>query len=118
MRAAAILLALVFVLGLVSAARGQTPAYKSNSSFLNRDELSPADIRVVLYGVRIGKNEFGFEDVFIVKSWQNSWICLGPLGTHQVPFTGKQGLFGLLFVFAVVVALPVYGAVRRRKRIA
>jgi hypothetical protein len=47
------------------------------------------------------------------------WLCLGPLGTYEVPFTATQGLVGFIVIVAMlIITLIAAVAGWKRKRAA
>src|SRR5262245_31788961 len=104
MKAASILLAFVVVLGFVSEAEAKEPLY-----------------RVECYTVSIGEYSFGFiESGMVVRPrWRSTTMCLGPLGSHEDPFTATQGLVGFCVILATLIIIPAVLTVRsKRKRAA
>jgi hypothetical protein len=106
MRTASILLLLVLVLGLVS----EAGAYGGR-----RVETD--------YTFSMGEHQFGFwggreysciPDSDPPPRW--SEVMLGPLGTHEVPFTATQGLIGFCCILATLIILPVVLTVRWKKK--
>jgi hypothetical protein len=49
------------------------------------------------YMVKIGGHYFGFHDRLSVECFHDrKMICLGPIGSYDVPFTATQGLIASL----------------------
>jgi hypothetical protein len=105
MRAATVLLALIVVLSACVAKAGE------------RDE-----VYYHFYTFAVGEQHFGFADRIIVFSGRAdatdllSLISLGPLGSHEVPFTATQGLIGFCVILAVLITLLVMLTVRWKEK--
>jgi hypothetical protein len=101
-RTASILLALIVVLGFVSEAGAQT------------DYVTERD-----YTFTVADQRYGFIDgADYYTGVREPWtvICLGPLGSPEVPFTATQGLVGFGLILATLIIVPAVLTVRWSKR--
>jgi hypothetical protein len=107
MQFASFLLALAFVLGFV------------------RDAGAHALHTTKNYTVEIGDMHFGIADLWGVTDFdpnrkshsiEITQVYLGPLGSHEVPFSAAQGLIGFSVILAVLITLPVALTVRWKKK--
>jgi hypothetical protein len=101
-RTASILLALIVVLGFVNEAGAWERIVSENR-----------------YTISIAGHETGFMDQHTYDTegrYYWSAICLGPFGSHQVPFTAAQGLIGFCLILATLIIVPAVLTVRWRRR--
>jgi hypothetical protein len=105
MKSASVLLALVVVLSFVSDAGAKPIANVNNDD----------------YSIWWGMQRFGFHDGTSTKMdgsivrW--SFVNLGPLGSHEVPFNATQGLVGFCVIVTTLIALVTAFTVRWNRRI-
>jgi hypothetical protein len=101
MKAASILLALVFVLGFSSKAGASgIVAYSEHN-----------------YTFKVGEQTLGFADYYSdMAQRQVSNVYLGTFGTHEVLFTATQGLIGFCCILATLIILPALLTVRWKKK--
>jgi hypothetical protein len=97
MRTASILLALAVVLSFVSEAA--------------------AAVKTIRYAIEAGDYIFGLVEIYNdVDRTSVTMLFLGPVGTHQVPFSATQGLVGFCVFLALLVIVPVVKKVRSNRR--
>jgi hypothetical protein len=109
MRTASILLALVVVLNFVRDAGAFAPNF-----------VAEQDHTIVVGGQTLGfrtgtwVGDIDFNT--FVHPRTATYAYLGPLGSHNVPFTATQGLVGFCVIVAGVIALAMVFTVLWRRR--
>ena len=70
------------------------------------------------YTFRVGGSRFGFVDRDCAgygRTWSDTYAELGPLGSHEMPFSAATCWGIVVLILVVIVALPSLFAGRRMK---